>query len=170
MSNLITAAEFAANRKISQKYNQQKADEAITLAQESDLQNFLGDFYFDLLQDFQEVSFTDLMNGATFQYEDETFIHLGIKKMLSDLTFARYIYSINVNLTSFGAGSKDTQDSTPIDRNTTKDLSKQAQQDADIKFRTIKKYLLSNPNNIFDRYCDSQNNNTGSFAQRISRL
>lgn len=170
MSNLITAAEFAANRKISKKYNQQKADESISLAQESDLQNVLGDFYFDLIQDFADPSFADLMDGSTFTYEDETFIHLGIKKMLSDLTFARYIYNINVNLTSFGAVSKNTQDSTPIDRNTTKDVAKQAQIDADIKFRTIKKYLLSNPNNTFDRYCDGQINNTGSFAQKFSKL
>lgn len=170
MANLITAAEFAANRKISRKYSQQKADESIELAQESDLQDVLGDFYFDLIQGFQDPSFADLMNGSTFVYNDETFIHLGIKKMLSDLTFARYIYNINVNLTSFGAGSKDTQDSTPIDRNTTKDLAKQAQQDSDVKFRTIKKYLLSNPNNIFDRYCDGQSNGTGSFTQKFSKL
>ena len=47
MTNLITAAEFASFRNISKKLDTGKIDEAIKLAQQSDLLDILGEFFFD---------------------------------------------------------------------------------------------------------------------------
>ena len=84
----------------------------------------------------------------------------GIKAFLADLSYSRYIYMINVNLTPFGAQTKFTNDSTGIDRNTIKDLSKQAQIDGNIKFNIIQKYILSKPS-VFSRYCKENKKDTG---------
>ena len=169
MSDLLTVTEFIALRSISKKVNTEKVQESIDLSEQSDLYQFLGDFFFDLLKNFGEVSYSDLMAGSEFTYCDEVFIHKGIKALLADLTYARYIYMINVNLTPFGAQTKFTDDSEAISRNTIKDISTQAKVDANTKFKIIQKYLLSDPV-IFKRYCDSQNVSTGFNSQKFSKL
>lgn len=170
MANLITAVEFAQLRDISKKIDTDKANEAIGLAQSSDLYEALGGFYFDLVKSPTDPKYVNLMDGSEFEYCGEMYIHAGIKAYLADLTYARFIYMINVNLTPFGAQSKFTQDSEGVDRNTIKDLVKQAQFDAGVKFKIIDKYLLSNPNNIFDRYCKSEYTGTNFNSIKISKL
>jgi len=169
MANLITVTEFTNFRNISKKVDESKVNEAIALAQKSDLFDALGDFYFDLIKNNAESSYYDLMNGCEFNYEGELYIHDGIKAFLADLAYARYIYMVNVNLTPFGAQQKFTQDSTGVDRNVIKDLSKQAQIDGNIKFKIIQKYLLSKPN-TFSRYCKGKSRGTGFGSVKISKL
>ena len=169
MANIITVTEFSTFRDIGKKIDEDKVNESIELAQGSDLNDVLGDFFFDVLKNKDEATYSELMGGSEFEYCDETFIHKGIKALLADYTYSRFIYMINVNLTPFGAQTKFTQDSNGIDRNTIKDLSKQAQQDASIKFKTIEKYILSEPT-LFSRYCDGKKGDTGFNSQRISKL
>ena len=169
MSYLITPAEFATYRNISQKLDEGKINEAIGLAQQSDLVNILGDFYFDVVKNAAETAWADLMNGSTFEYCDDEFIQAGVKAMLADYTYSRFVYMVNINATPFGFQKKFTNDSEGIDRNTIKDLSKQAQMDAGIKFKFIEKYILSKPV-LFDRYCKNKNQGTSFFFQRFSKL
>ena len=169
MSYLITSTEFSEYRNISQKIDEDKIDAAISLAQQSDLIEILGDFYFDVVKNASESSYSDLMNGSTFEYNNEEFVHAGIKRMLGDYTYARFVYMININPTPFGFVTKLSNDSEPIDRNTIKDLSKQAQIDAGIKFKFIEKYILSEPD-LFDRYCRNKNQGTSFFTQKLTKL
>ena len=169
MTNLITATEFATYRNISQKLDDGKIDEAIALAQQSDLVEILGDFYFDVIKNAADPAYADLMNGSEFTYCDEDFEHAGIKKLLADYTYARFIYMANVNLTPFGAQKKFTQDSEGIERNHIKDLAKQAQIDAGNKFKFIEYYILSDPT-TFARYCKNKSQGTGFFSYKTSKL
>lgn len=169
MDLLITPVEFSQFRDISKKIDTDKVNEAIGLAQQSDLTDILGDFYFDVLKNNEVTAWADLMNGSEFTYCEEDFEHAGIKRLLADYTYSRYIYLANVQLTPFGAQSKFTNDSDGIDRNTIKDLAKQAQVDAGIKFRFIQKYILSDPV-LFSRYCKDQQSDTPFFSQKFSKL
>jgi len=169
MSDLLTVAEFITYRNISKKIDNDKVQESIDLAEQSDLYELLGDFYFDVLKNFADLTYADLMNGSAFTYEDEEFNHKGIKALLSDLANARYTYIVNVSDTPFGKMSKFTQDSNPIDRNLIKDLSKQSQADGGVKFKTIEKYIMSEPE-LFSRYCKNKSTGTGFFSQRFSKL
>lgn len=169
MANLITEAEFVALRNISKKVDSEKLAEAIALAQGSDLQDALKGFYFDVLKNKDEATYADLLNGSEFTYEGETYIHDGLKAFLADLVYARFIYMINVNLTPFGAQQKFTNDSSGVDRNVIKDLAKQAQIDGNIKFKIIRKYILSKPD-LFKRYCENERGDTGFGSVRISKL
>ena len=167
---LITAIEYSEYRNISKKLDTAKIEEAIDLAQLSDLIEILGDFYFDVVKNAAELSYQDLMNGSTFTYCDDEFEHVGIKRLLGDLTHARFVYVANVNMTPFGMQKKFTNDSEGIEHNLIRDLSKQAQVDANKKFRYIEKYIMSDPV-LFSRYCKNRNQNSGSFnSQRFSRL
>lgn len=169
MANLITATEFATFRNISQKIDTAKIDEAVSLAQQSDLVEILGDFYFDVVKNALESEYAGLMNGSEFTYNGEEFIHAGIKKMLADYTYSRFVYMVNINPTPFGFQKKFTEDSEGIDRNTIKDLAKQAQVDAGIKFKFIEYYLLSKPE-TFARYCKNKGQGTSFFTQKFSKL
>ncbi len=169
MENIITATEFATFRNISQKVDTAKIDEAISLAQQSDLVDILGDFYFDVMKNKDEANYADLMNGSEFTYNDEKFEHAGIKKLLADYTHARYVYLKPINDTAFGFMVKETQDGSPVDRNTLKDLSKQDQVDAGIKFKFIEKYILSEPE-LFSRYCKNKPQGTSFNSIRLTKL
>lgn len=169
MAYIITPAEFAEYRDISVKLDEAKINESISLAQQSDLIEILGDFYFDVVKNQAETAWLPLMNGSTFEYCEEEFVHVGIKKLLGDYTYARFVYMVNINPTAFGFQSKFTQDSEGIDRNTIKDLAKQAQVDAGIKFKFIEKYILSEPE-LFERYCKSVSQGTSFFTQKFSKL
>lgn len=166
MSNLITAAEFAGFRNVSQKLDTKKIEEAILLAQQSDLLEALGDFYFDVLKNKDEASYQDLMDGSEFEYSGNVFEQSGVKRLLADYAYARYMYTVNVNVTPFGAQRKTTQDSESVDRNTLKDLAKIAQQDAGIKMKFIDLYLREN-STIFERYCIN-NDYKGYLSDKIS--
>ena len=169
MANLITATEFATYRNISIKIDTAKVDESISLAQQSDLVEILGDFYFDVLKNANEAEWQDLMNGSSFIYCDADFEHAGIKRLLADYAHSRYVYTKNVNDTAFGFMTKETQDGSPVERNTLKDLAKQSQIDAGVKFKFIEKYIMSKPD-LFSRYCKNQNQNTAFNIQRFSKL
>lgn len=168
MNNLITAIEFSTFRNISKKLDTAKIDEAISLAQQSDLIGILGEFYFDVINNKDEPEWGDLLNGDIFTYNNEEFEHSGIKRLLADYAYSRFIYMINVNLTPFGAVSKIMNNSEKIERNTIKDIAKQAQIDAGIKFKFIEKYIFSKPI-LFKRYCNKKSN-TNFLTQKFSRL
>lgn len=170
MTNLITVEEFATFRNISVKKDEEKIEEAISFAQQSDLIKILGDFYFDVIKNKDVTEWADLMNGSTFTYCDEEFEHAGIKRLLADYSHARYVYTKQINDNPFGFTIKQTQDGTPVDRNVLRDLQKQDQIDAGIKFEFIEKYILSEPD-LFSRYCKNKKHFGESFQQqRFSKL
>lgn len=169
MANLITASEFATYRNISQKLDEAKINEDISLAEQSDLVQILGDFYFDVVENATNENWLTLMNGGSFEYLGYKYTHAGIKKLLADYTYARYVYSKNINDTAFGFVGKNYQDGTPVDRNVLKDLAKQAQMDAGTKFKYIELYLLSEQT-LFSRYCKNKNKGTSFLTQRFSKL
>lgn len=169
MANLITATEFASFRNISVKRDDSKIDEAISLAQQSDLVEILGDFYFDVVKNAADAAYAELMDGSEFEYCGEQYEHAGIKKLLADFTYARYVYMKPVNDTAFGIMIKQTEDGNPVDRNLIRDLAKQAQVDGGNKFKFIEYYILSKPD-TFSRYCKNKSQGTGFFSYKTSKL
>jgi len=178
MDNIITAEEFASFRNISKKLDTDKINESISLAQQSDLLEVLGEFLFDVYKNKDEPEYDLLMNGGEFEYNGESYEHAGIKALLADYTHARYLYLKPVNDTAFGLKFKETQDGTSVDRNYLRDMQKQDQVDAGIKFKFINLYLCANPD-LFpryytrserDKYSKTSFSGNSFSTQRISRL
>ena len=175
MQQLITAQEFATYRNISKKLDVGKINECILEAQQSDLLTTLDDFYFDVLKNANEASYTDLMEGSIFEVGGYEYQQAGIKALLADYVYSRYIYNLNVQQTPFGARIKTSDNSEAVDRNTLKDMAKQSQQDAGYKFKYIDKYLTTDPV-LFERYyknnnrCEEQNNNRNFKSIKTSVL
>ncbi|MBP0904849.1 hypothetical protein ACFSKN_04720 [Mariniflexile gromovii] len=167
MSNIITAQEFATYRDVGKKLDTNKIDECIKQAQTIDLYDVLNDFYFDLIENIDNEEYADLLSGSTFTVKGQSYIQAGLNSLLADYTYNRYMYSVNTNLTPFGAVTKLSNDSQPIDRNLLKDISKQTQIDASIKFQMIDKYLKNNSSR-FPRYSTGNNENINTGSQRFT--
>lgn len=167
MNNIITPEEFATFKNISKKLDEDKINECIKLAQSVDLYDVLGEFYFDLITDLNAPQYADLLTGSTFTLNNKKYVQDGLKSLLSDFTYARYTYLINVNYTPFGLQSKYTDDSNQVDRNLIKDIVKQTQIDANIKFKFIDKYIRAN-SSIFTRYINNNNPDINTFGQRFT--
>jgi len=166
---LITAEEFSNYRNISKKQDTSKIDESIKEAQSVDLFDVLGSFLFDVITNKDNVVYADLMTGSTFTCDGESYIQEGIKSVLADYTYSRYLYKINTNHTPFGLQQKFTNNSQPVERNILKDMQKQTLVDANIKFRMIDKYLRENQT-TFSRYCTGNDSTITSFSQKFSIL
>ncbi|MDP2686448.1 MAG: hypothetical protein Q8O62_04450 [Aequorivita sp.] len=167
MELLLNPTEFASYRDIGKKLDTAKINECIKLAQSVDLFDVMGDFYFDLLENKTNEDYENLFSGSTFIIDGKNFIQEGIKSLLADYTYARFIYKINTNITPFGATTKLSDNSEPIDRNLLKDLTKQTMIDADVKFRIIDKYLKAN-STTFPRYRSGNNPNITTYSQRFT--
>lgn len=139
--SLITADEFASLKRISKKYDLSKVEDSILRAHH-DLRNLLGSaFFFDIIANQNEDQYQELLNGTDFEAYSMFFEHEGLKSLLADFAYSRYLYEINVNHSPFGLTVKNSTDSEPVDRNMIKDLVKQNNQDADEKWKLIKLYL-----------------------------
>lgn len=167
MAVLLTPIEFATYRDVGKKLDNAKITEAIKLAQSVDLYDVMGDFYFDILEGYGQTDYDELMDGSTFTIDGKKYIQEGLKALIADYTYARFIYQINVNLTPFGATTKLSPDSQPIERNMLKDLVKQTQIDSDVKLSMIRKYLNANAT-LFPRYKNSNNQNINTYSQRFT--
>lgn len=165
MTNIITHTEFAELKNISKKYDTDKVESSITQAH-TDLREVLGGaFYFDVINNIETAEYLNLLNGGEFLVEEMNFMHDGLKALVADYTYARYLYEINANHTPFGMVGKNSNDSQPVDRNMIKDLVTQANKDAVRKWELIKSYLEQN-DVIFPIWAKSQktvDNNPATF-------
>jgi hydrogenase maturation factor HypE len=174
MSNIITNTEFANLKAISKKYDNDKVEQCITQAH-IDLRGVLGDaFYFDVIKN--QATYGDLLNGSEFTVSDFTYVHDGLKSLVADYAYSRYLYEVNHNHTPFGMVNKNSNDSTPVDRGTLKDLVKQSNQDAAKKWSLIEDYLNANETTfevwaMQNAQCGTPTNNSNGFnSTKISIL
>lgn len=171
MSNkLITVDDFKSFKDVGEKVDVKKINQAIEMAQITDLKDALGDrFYFDLLSNFEQPQYQDLLSGCTFNYAGVNYYQDGIKALLSDYTMAKYVLQINTNFTPFGATVKQSDNSEPSDRNTLKDISTQHLQFAGSRFEIIKLYLDSNTE-IFQNWIYNDCGSTSLNSERTFRF
>ena len=145
MQKLITVNEFKSVKDVGEKVDDKKINQAIEIAQSTDLKDLLGSrFYFDMMNNLEQANYQDLLSGCTFTFMGVTYYQDGIKALLTDYTMAKYALSINTNFTPFGATVKQSNDSEPADRNSLKDISTQQTQLAGSRWETIKLYLDTN--------------------------
>ena len=168
MDKLITPQEFTTFRNVGNKFDPKKIGEAIEQAQ-SDLREIMGNpFFFDVMKNHTSPEYTDLMAGSEYTEGTYLMMHNGIKSLLADLTYARYIYEINTTLTPFGAVTKTHGDSAPVSHSMIKDLVKQTRIDSDKNWQLIEGYLEVNKDTFpvwaSQNSCNTSNNN-GSFQQ-----
>lgn len=146
MQLLITKQDVLDVKDISNHTTLERINEYIADAQTMDLVPLLGnDFYFDVLNNFANPVYSDLINGTTFDNNGCTWISEGLKRVLVEFAYGRYTYFGVYNDTGFGNVIKTNEWSNPTPDSNRKDIWKQDQQRANMYFESVKKYLDLNP-------------------------
>lgn len=169
---IITAAEFAEFRpEISKGWSKdkEKIERCINDAENVDLFDVLGSFYFDVLDNLEAAEWSDLLNGSTFTFEDEKSRHIGLKSYLAALAYSRLLPELGVNHTPFGLVNKLSQDSEPVNFNALRDKRKDLDKTNEILFKRIDKYILSKPE-LFRNYKSENNPNINTNKIKTSTL
>lgn len=169
---LITAAEFAEIRTdISLAWSKEtpKINRCISEAEEVDLYDVLGSFYFDVVANAAAAGYTDLMNGCTFTFEGEPCKHIGIKAYLASLAYSRYLTLSNATHTAHGYVNKLSQDSDPVNYAAIRDIRKDIDTTAAIQFVRIDKYIRSLPE-TFPNYRKGNNADISTNSVKTSTL
>lgn len=157
MNNIITIEQLKSCIDLGKNVNEDKINPILKQAQDVDLRDYLGmQFYFDVIANIDNENYQALLFGGTFEYKGVQFYQEGLQSMLADLFMARYIMTINTNITPFGATTKLSDNSEPTDRNTLKDISQMHKESAGSKWEIIKLYLGQNKA-LFPIYNSSPN-------------
>lgn len=137
-------------------------------AQDQDLRPILGDaLYYDLMTKFylpldsMYSAYQDLINGTEWTYNGDTIYFDGLNPMLGYFTLARLIQNNQINVTRFGVVVKTTQQSTPVDAQTLRQVVNEMKSNA-ITYKYQVDLFLGQNQTIYTKYKGSENNfNTG---------
>ena len=124
MANLITRADIAQYRQITDNINTDKIiNQHIVDAQFSDIQKLLGsDFYNDMIRNSTDANYVTLLNGSTYTYSDTTYTNVGLKVVLVHYSYSRYILEGSQTDTPFGYVLKDNENSTHVSESSKKSI------------------------------------------------
>lgn len=169
MANLITLSEIQAVKPISSNLNaSKKLNTFIEEAQDFDLRPIIGDEFYlalsaDVLASPSLQTYGDLWNGSTYVYGSNTYKNYGLKIVLINYAYARYLKATNTNQTAFGAVQKVNPNSEPISEKALTRLVGQAISSAKEYEATVHKFLNLN-NEDYPLYeCFNDNGKRRSF-------
>jgi len=150
--SLITKTDIAAKRQLSNSVKSEIIDQYIADAELEDLAPLLGEIFYNKIAN-NVSDFTTLLTGGTYTYQSNTYSHTGIKSILIDFAYARYIMFGSQTDTPFGFVEKQTQDSNSVTRDGRKERYKALQQSAIKAWSTVENYLNRNTTTYADWTC-----------------
>lgn len=143
MLPLITASDIRAVRDLSNQIKDSKINPIISDAEISDLRPLLGDaFFYDIKK--TPANYTDLLNGSEYIVNNKTFYQFGVKRLLCELAYVRYMFDSADVSTPFGVVNKDFDNGTKISREREKELSNLRKKTANDFWLGIHHYLGNN--------------------------
>lgn len=138
---LITKQDIENYRNCKLSVRDEIVNPFIKNAQNEDLRKLLGnELFFDVLKN-ENNKYNDLLGGCEFTVNENSYKHEGLKAVLSDFTYARFIIHGSLHVTDFGFVEKSNQDSKPVSTNHRRDIKKMAEQSAHSKFELVKMYM-----------------------------
>ena len=141
---LIDKTTIARYRQISKSVRDEKIDPHIDDAEFLDLKPLLGDqFYFELLDKVtasDPLYTTRLMSPYTYTYEGKKYRHMGIERVHSLFSYARYKIDSSTD-TPFGSVDKRFTDGVASTPAALRDIYKKNRQEASQYFNDIIIYL-----------------------------
>lgn len=162
MKLLIDKSDIAKAKDISVHTTLDRINEYIADSQTMDLCKLLGyDFYFDILKNYSQPDYQDLINGVSFDNNGCEWQHEGLRRVLVEFSYGRYTYFGGFNDTPNGNTIKTFEFSTPTPNEDRKDIWKENKQRANAYFEPIKKYLDLNTDKFpkWNESCNSECDN-----------
>lgn len=120
-------------------------------AQDQDLRPILGDgLFYDFMTkwystgDAMYASYQNLLNGVAYTLNGQTVYFDGLKPMVIYFTLARFVQNNPVNIVRYGVVTKVSQQSTPVDPQTLRQVVNELRSNALTYKNQIDTYLLNN--------------------------
>ena len=161
MALLINAADIRAVRDLSLQIKDQKINPIISDAQISDLRPLLGDaLYYDVLKKFDAGGthiYNDLIDGAEYVVNDITYVQYGLKRLVCELAYVRYMFDSSDISTPFGVMEKNFTDGQKTSRDRAKELSNMRKQTTNDYWLGIEHYLRNNTDTFTLFKCNNEN-------------
>lgn len=170
MQLLITATDIRAVRDLSLQIKDSKINPIISDAQISDLRPLLGDaLFYDILAKSTLPDpnlYTDLLNGCDYVINDITYHQFGVKRLLIELAYVRYMFDSTDISTPFGVIDKKFNDGTTMSRDRSKELSNLRKKTANDFWLGVEHYLYNNTETytLFKKFRDNEIMNTFKFS------
>jgi len=168
MTLLINRTDIAQYRQISDTVYDNVLNQHIFDAQFSDLQKLMGiDFYNDLIRNWQDAKYTELLDGGTYTYNNTTYTNVGLKVVLTHYAYSRYVLFGSQTDTPFGYVEKLNNDSQAVSIEAKKTIAKMNQQVAFNYWENVNLFLERNSTTypLYKSGCVTQNRNF-----RISKI
>lgn len=166
---LIDKTHISAHRELSRSLKDDKINPFIEDAELIDLKKMLGSaFYFELEANKTDERFVNLLQPKTYLYNEQTFKHQGLEKVLSLLAYSRYVLHGSFTDTPFGLVEKTGQDSTPVSAANKKTTYIKDRQAAVSYFDEIAQYINRNKD-TYPLYFSSCSG-TSRLGFRISKI
>lgn len=167
---LIDKTEIALHRTISKSVKDDKINPYIVDAELLDLSKMLGELLFnDVVKNPASTNNAKLMNATEYTYDGNVYNHVGLKKILAILSYARYIMFGSPTDTPFGYVDKNYNDGVPVSNASKRDIYTKERQTANEYFQNVKAYLDRNSDDfpLWNASCGTRN---GFNNIRISKI
>ena len=142
---LINRTDIAEWKQVSSTVHDKTLNEHIFNAQFLDLQKLMGtEFFNDMERNYDSVVYKALLNEGDYVFEGTTYFNAGIKRVLVDYAYARYIILGSNQDTPFGQVVKQTNESMPSSKEDKKTIHKMNQQSAFGYWESVVNFLNRN--------------------------
>lgn len=140
---LINKEVIEQHRPISRNTSDKKINPFIDDAEHLDVKLLLGEPLFNAIE-ADPASFSELLQPHSYQYNNETYKHQGLEKVLSLFAYARYIQHGSQTDTGHGLVQKRNQDSEPVPQDQKKNMSVKDRQAAMAYFNEVALFMNRN--------------------------
>ena len=107
-----------------------------------DIRPLLGEeFFADVVANLDEPSYSELLNETEYEYDGKTYRHSGLKRVVVEYAWGRYVFFGNEVSTGWGMVQKQFQDGIHADRNRLKERYKESQKIAAAIWNDVRLYL-----------------------------
>ena len=140
---IISKSDIATYREISRSVADSKINPYIQDAEILDLKPLIGEKLYAAIV-ANPAEYADLLNKKAYNHDDVVVESPGLKRVLVDFAYARYMLHGSNTDTPFGLVQKDYEGSTAISRTEKKESYKHHQQIAMQYWREVETYLNRN--------------------------
>lgn len=147
MTLLITKTIVSQKLQTAIGYDSLDFNTYINEAQEFDFKPIVSeDFYFDLLSKKDVAVWKKIIDGGEYTHNERVYSFQGIATVLSYFAYARFVMSSNAVSTTHGFVIKKIQNSEPLSLEERRNFYYKKQQEANLMFEDVKKFIERNIN------------------------
>jgi len=152
---IINKGTVQAHLQVAEGVDKKNFKRFVYEAQFIDLRELMCEsFYNDLVSNYTETIYQDLLVGGSYTFEDKTYYYEGLEICLSYFAYARFISESNIQSTSFGMVRKNSQESERASQRELEAIAQKNTERALLLFKSTKLFLDRNEETYTFWECD----------------